>query len=107
MNYLERFRVKPGARVKLKHIDLDFKDRHESHKEAAEEIEHYEKKLRELQGMLYAERRRSLLICLQAMDTGGKDGVINHFLGAMNPQGCRGHDRQRRRCQRLPHVARV
>ena len=39
--------------------------------------------------MLYAERRRSLLICLQALDTGGKDGTINHVLGVMNPQGCR------------------
>ena len=39
--------------------------------------------------MLYADGRCSLLICLQGMDTGGKDGTINHFLGAMNPQGCR------------------
>jgi PPK2 family polyphosphate:nucleotide phosphotransferase len=38
--------------------------------------------------MLYVERRRSLLICLQALDTGGKDGTINHCLSAMNPQGC-------------------
>ncbi|HMD32792.1 MAG TPA: polyphosphate kinase 2 family protein [Candidatus Acidoferrales bacterium] len=89
MNYLERFRVKPGARVKLAHIDPDFRDHHEGHKEAAHEIERYEEKLRELQSLLYAEQQRSLLICLQAMDTGGKDGIINHFLGAMNPQGCR------------------
>ena len=89
MNYLERFKVKPGARVKLKDVDPAFKDRHESHKDAAEEIEHYQKRLRELQDLLYAERRRSLLVCLQAMDTGGKDGTITHFLSAMNPQGCR------------------
>ncbi len=57
--------------------------------EAAAEIEQYQKKLRKLQGLLYAERRHSVLICLQAMDTGGKDGTINQFLGAMNPQGCR------------------
>jgi polyphosphate kinase 2 (PPK2 family) len=30
-----------------------------------------------------------VLICLQASDTGGKDGTINHVLGAMNAQGCR------------------
>ena len=29
------------------------------------------------------------MICLQAMDTGGKGGTINHVLSAMNPQGCR------------------
>ena len=45
--------------------------------------------LRQLQDLLYADRRQSLLICLQALDTGGKDGTINHVLGAMNPQGCR------------------
>lgn len=88
MNYLERFRVRPGARVKLADIDPSFKDRHEGREDAAEEIEHYRKRLAELQEMLYVERRRSLLICLQALDTGGKDGTINHFLSAMNPQGC-------------------
>jgi PPK2 family polyphosphate:nucleotide phosphotransferase len=89
VNYLDRFRVSPGSAVKLKHIDPAFKDRHESHKQAAKEIAHYQDRLRELQELLHAEGRRSLLICLQAMDTGGKDGTINHVLGAMNPQGCR------------------
>jgi PPK2 family polyphosphate:nucleotide phosphotransferase len=89
MNYLERFKVRPGTEVKLTDIDPSFKDRHDGHKEAAEEIEHFQKKLRELQELLYADGRRSLLICLQAMDSGGKDGTINHVLGAMNPQGCR------------------
>ena len=89
VNYFERFRVRPGARFKLKDVDPAFKDRHEKHEDAAEELEHYRRTLLKLQEMLYVERRRSLLICLQAMDTGGKDGTINHVLGAMNPQGCR------------------
>jgi len=89
LNYLERFRVAPGSRVHLKDIDPAFKDRHESHQDAEDEIEHYRERLRELQDLLYAEGRRSLLICLQAVDTGGKDGTINHILSAMNPQGCR------------------
>jgi PPK2 family polyphosphate:nucleotide phosphotransferase len=89
VNYFERFRVRPGSRVKLKDIDPAFKDRHESHEDAAAEIEQYRKRLSHLQEMLYAERRRSLLICLQALDTGGKDGTITHFLDAMSPQGCR------------------
>jgi PPK2 family polyphosphate:nucleotide phosphotransferase len=89
MNYLERFRVKPGVGVGLKDIDPAFKDHYESHETATKQIEHYQKKLRELQELLYAEQQRSLLICLQAMDTGGKDGTVNHVLGAMNPQGCR------------------
>jgi PPK2 family polyphosphate:nucleotide phosphotransferase len=89
MDYLERFRVLPGAKVKLKDIDPALKDRHENHEQAAEEISHYQNRLCELQELLYVERRRSLLICLQAMDTGGKDGTIHHVLAGMNPQGCR------------------
>ena len=89
MNYCERFKVAPGSKVKLKEIDPSFKGGHENHKAAEEEIAHYQQKLRELQDLLYSERKHSLLICLQALDTGGKDGVINHVLGAMNPQGCR------------------
>ncbi len=89
MNYVERFRVQPGTTVKLENIDPRFKNHHEGHKEAAKDIEHYQQRLRELQELLYADGRRSLLICLQALDTGGKDGTINHILGSMNPQGCK------------------
>src|SRR6516162_5209465 len=67
LNYFERFKVRPGSQVKLKDIDPAFKDDHESYEEAAAEIARYVKRLGELQDMLYAERRRSLLICLQAL----------------------------------------
>ena len=89
MKYLNRFRVRPGDKVRLKDIDPGFKDHHESHKKAAEEIERDCEKLRALQTLLYADGRCSLLICLQGLDAGGKDGTISHILGAMNPQGCR------------------
>ena len=45
------------------------------------------KRLDELQYLLYAENRRAVLIVLQAMDAGGKDGTIRHVMGALNPQG--------------------
>jgi PPK2 family polyphosphate:nucleotide phosphotransferase len=89
VKYLNRFRVHPGDKVRLKDIDPGFKDHHESHKKAAEEIERDREKLRALQALLYADGRCSLLICLQGLDAGGKDGTISHILGAMNPQGCR------------------
>jgi PPK2 family polyphosphate:nucleotide phosphotransferase len=88
MKYLKRFRVRPGDKVRLADIDPGFKGHHENHKEAAEEIERDREKLRSLQALLYADRRHSLLICLQGLDAGGKDGTISHILGAMNPQGC-------------------
>jgi polyphosphate kinase 2 (PPK2 family) len=70
MNYLQRFKVQPGSRVKLKDIDPAFKDGYESHEAAEEEIAQFQKRLRELQELLYAQQRLSLLICLQAVDTG-------------------------------------
>ena len=89
MKYSERFRVSPGGSVKLQEIDPGFKGHHEGRQEAAKELKHDRKRLRALQELLYADGRRSLLICLQGMDTGGKDGTINHILGSMNPQGCK------------------
>jgi PPK2 family polyphosphate:nucleotide phosphotransferase len=89
MKYSKMFRVEPGSKVNLAQVDAGFTDTHESHAHALPEIEVFTKKLRELQYLMYAEGQRSLLICLQGRDAAGKDGTINHVLGAMNPQGCR------------------
>lgn len=45
------------------------------------------KQLDELQGLLYAESRHSVLVVLQGMDASGKDGAINNVFGQLNPQG--------------------
>ena len=74
--------------VKLADIDPDFHSTHEDEAAAKGEIVTNQEKLRALQYRMYAENHRSLLICLQAMDAGGKDGTIQHVMGAMNPQGC-------------------
>jgi len=88
MNYTKQFRVVPGSKVDLAEINAGFKDKHESHEHALPEIETYTQKMHDLQYLLYAEGKRSLLICLQGRDAAGKDGTINHVLSAMNPQGC-------------------
>lgn len=88
MHYIKKFQVVPGSKVDLGRIDAGFKDIHENHKQALPEIEAYTEKLHDLQYLMYAEGKRSLLICLQGRDAAGKDGTINHVLGAMNPQGC-------------------
>ena len=89
MNYSEKFRIEPGSRVRLARIDASFTDKHEDQTSALVELAKYTERLRELQYLLYAENSRSLLIILQAMDAGGKDGTINHVLSSMNPQGTR------------------
>src|SRR5439155_1464941 len=91
MLYSERFRVAPGSKIKLAAIDPSFKDKHESKESAEAENAGHARRLGELQYLLYAEDRRSLLVVLQGLDAGGKDGTINHVLGAMNPQGTRVH----------------
>ncbi len=40
-----------------------------------------------LQERLYAESSQALLVVLQAMDAGGKDGTVKHVFGGINPQG--------------------
>src|SRR5512133_191825 len=55
--------------------------------EALEVIGEYQKKLYDLQERLYAEHKRSLLIILQAMDTGGKDGAVEAIFSGINPAG--------------------
>jgi len=89
MRFSKKYRVRPGSHIHLKRIDPDGRDGLLDKQDAQPLIQHYADRLRELQYRLYAESGRSLLICLQAMDAGGKDGTIRHVLGYMNPQGCR------------------
>lgn len=46
-------------------------------------------KMEELQNVLYAEGKHSLLVILQGMDASGKDGAIKKVFGAVNPAGCK------------------
>lgn len=45
------------------------------------------RRLADLQRRLWAESSQSLLVVLQATDTGGKDGTIRHVFRGVNPQG--------------------
>ena len=88
MNLSKRLVVDPGERLELKKRDpedtADFKDK----KAANELVRKNASRLAELQYLLYAENKRSLLVVLQAIDAGGKDGTIRHIFSGFNPQGC-------------------
>ncbi len=79
--------VKPDEKIKLKEIDPadtgQFKHKNEIKELVAQNIE----QLAELQNILYAENKHALLIILQAMDAGGKDGTIRSIMSGVNPQG--------------------
>src|SRR5450755_677029 len=78
--------VRPGSRIKL--AELDPSDTHGIDKDdAADQLTKNLDRLSVLQYLLYAEGRRSLLVVLQGIDAGGKDGTIQHVMSGLNPQG--------------------
>ena len=77
--------VKPGSKLRLKDCDPDETF---GRRGTDKEIEKTLERLRRLQLLLYADRRSALLIVLQALDAGGKDGTVRHVMSGVNPQGC-------------------
>ena len=87
---MDRYRVKPGKKIKLEEWDPNDKSLFDLEKDEAErELDELNNRLEKLQEMLYIEQKHSLLIILQGMDTSGKDGVIRHVFDGVNPQGVR------------------
>jgi PPK2 family polyphosphate:nucleotide phosphotransferase len=83
-----RFRVPPASEVKLSEHDPNAKDGFEGGKSEGEAaLPNLRHQLAGLQDRLWAESRNRLLVVLQAMDTGGKDGTIRHVFKGANPQG--------------------
>jgi len=85
-----RYLVPPGSRVDLSQHHPDAKTGFEGGKsEGKAALPGYNKRLNALQHRLWAESARSVLVVIQAMDTGGKDGTIRHVFTGVNPQGVR------------------
>ncbi|MEB3182162.1 MAG: polyphosphate kinase 2 family protein [Nostocaceae cyanobacterium] len=82
------YRVSPGERISLADINPDSYENYQKKKLIDQELEYQRQRLAILQERLYAENQRSLLIVLQSMDTGGKDGTIKNVFRGVNPQGC-------------------
>jgi PPK2 family polyphosphate:nucleotide phosphotransferase len=84
------YRIKDGDGFRLKDIDpgdtawLEQEDK----PRAKEALQTGVEALAELQDMLYAQDRWSVLLIFQAMDAAGKDGAIKHVMSGVNPQGC-------------------
>ena len=81
-----RYRVKPGATLRL--ADVDPADTQGWEKQAGQtKIAELNQRLQELQEMLYADGRHRVLVVLQGMDASGKDGTIRSVFEGVNPQG--------------------
>ena len=90
------FRLAPFDPADTGGLDLDKDD-------AKEMLAQDTKRLAELQGRLYADGHRALLIVLQGVDTAGKDGIVEHAMSGLNPQGCSVHSFKAPSAEELAH----
>ncbi|MBI5950695.1 MAG: polyphosphate kinase 2 family protein [Chloroflexi bacterium] len=87
---MKQYLVKPDTKVNLAKVDPDDTGDFKGGKEKGlTEIEKLNSKLESLQELLFAEHKHKVLIVLQAMDTGGKDGAIRRVFDGVNPAGVR------------------
>jgi PPK2 family polyphosphate:nucleotide phosphotransferase len=86
---LEKLIVPPGTRAVLDEIDPGYCAIHQSHERALIAGDSHVLKLGQLQYLMHAGKKHSLLIVLQGLDAAGKDGVVRHILTSINPAGCR------------------
>lgn len=82
--FLEKYRVtKP---ISLKKISTK-----EAEEDAKKKLKKIRKKLSDLQNAMYAEGKFAVLICLQGMDTSGKDSLVREVFKDINPRGVEVH----------------
>lgn len=82
------FLVPSGKEVHLADYDPGFSGDLQKKSDAKAQLERNVERLRDLQQVMWAQGEHALLIVLQALDAGGKDGVIRHVMSGVNPQGC-------------------
>src|SRR3712207_2511409 len=81
-------KIDVGERIDLSRIDADADGGLEK-ENGRQRFEELGAELGELQELLYAARRHSVLIVLQGRDTSGKDGAIRSVFDCVNPSGVR------------------
>ena len=87
---MQQHMIEPGTKVNLSKWDPNDTSGFKGDKaDAQAEIAKLIRKLDRLQENLYAEHKHKVLIVLQAMDTGGKDGTVRHVFSGVNPSGVR------------------
>jgi len=91
-DFIEAFRVEPGSKVKpAKDFDPAFRGTIRSKKKGRQLLAVGTELLAEYQSRLYAQHSHAVLVVLQALDAGGKDGTIRHVMTGVNPQGVSVH----------------
>jgi polyphosphate kinase 2 (PPK2 family) len=112
---IKPLRVKPGSKVNLaKDFDPDYKAGFVKKEDGRQLLRTGIELLADYQRRLAAQDTYGVLVCLQALDAGGKDGTIRHVMSGVNPRGVHvsgfkvpsveelDHGRRSRRCCRPP-----
>jgi PPK2 family polyphosphate:nucleotide phosphotransferase len=88
VNFSRKLIVAPGSSVELKKWNprdtLGYSHDHKTKNKLDTTL----KRMDALQYIFFAEKKRALLVILQGMDAGGKDGTIRHVMTGITPQGC-------------------
>lgn len=86
---MDRYRISEGAHLDLRSMDTRDTSAYPSlsKKKAVPVLAQMRRELADLQRVMWADGNHALLVVLQAMDTGGKDGTIRKVLSGVNPQG--------------------
>ena len=87
MNY-DKYIFPSDGTMRLKDYKTDDEHSFSSSRDADEALRKGVERLSEIQNVLYAQNKFSLLIIFQAMDAAGKDSTIKHVMLGINPQGC-------------------
>lgn len=113
------FQVPAGKKLSLAKWPTHTKKFYTSKDDYKTQLKNTVEDISELQNILYASGKHSVLIILQAMDAAGKDGIIRHVFTGINPQGCevhsfkqpseseKKHDFLWRTTQRLPEKGKI
>jgi PPK2 family polyphosphate:nucleotide phosphotransferase len=108
---MDRFRIPPDSTFRLQDHDPGWaqtEDLKQAGKDAVRQraLEVMEQDLEQLaaaQRLLWASDIHSVLVVLQAMDAAGKDGMIQHVMSGLNPQGCQVFSFKRPSDEELDH----
>ncbi len=103
--FSKKYIVKNGENFKLSDFDThaDFDLGPENKSLVKDTLELGVEALADMQEVLYAQDKWSLLLIFQAMDAAGKDGAIKHVLSGVNPQGCQVSSYKKPSSEELDH----
>jgi PPK2 family polyphosphate:nucleotide phosphotransferase len=81
-------KIPHNLKIRLKDYSADYSQGYKDKEDVKKKVEKNLQTMMNLQDILYAHDKYSVLLILQSMDAGGKDGTIRHVMSGVNPQGC-------------------